>query len=267
MCVFVFEKESECSDILSCTCTHISFISTTPFVYASCTCFISHLCRWRILNMCLCTYIRTFMSLVVFCPVSSLDKQTASAFVDTQNHDTIGMVVIDSRGNIACGTSTNGATHKIPGSVPSVLGGDDGVHILTGSCSTIVISYQRICIYVCVYVCMYVCMCVCVYVCMCECMCVLMYVHKVFWITPDISCAKSYLQLVCCREHAYSNTSSLPRLLLSPTSSLPLHTGDCTGIGYSNLCAYIWIYPAHSPSTSPILPPPSLHAAGLVTRP
>ena len=76
-------------------------------------------------------YAHTYMSLVAFCPVSSLDKQTASAFVDRQNHDTIGMIVIDSKGNIACGTSTNGATHKIPGSVPSVLGGDDGVHDLT----------------------------------------------------------------------------------------------------------------------------------------
>ncbi len=36
-------------------------------------------------------------------------------YVDTQNHDTIGMVVIDDGGNIAAGTSTNGATHKIPG--------------------------------------------------------------------------------------------------------------------------------------------------------
>ena len=31
------------------------------------------------------------------------------------NHDTIGMVVMDSKGNLAGGTSTNGANHKIPG--------------------------------------------------------------------------------------------------------------------------------------------------------
>ena len=31
--------------------------------------------------------------------------------------DTIGMVVLDSNGSIACGTSTNGATYKIPGRV------------------------------------------------------------------------------------------------------------------------------------------------------
>uniref|UniRef100_A0A336MN77 N(4)-(beta-N-acetylglucosaminyl)-L-asparaginase n=1 Tax=Culicoides sonorensis TaxID=179676 RepID=A0A336MN77_CULSO len=33
------------------------------------------------------------------------------------NHDTIGMIVIDRAGNIASGTSTNGARHKIPGRV------------------------------------------------------------------------------------------------------------------------------------------------------
>ncbi|XP_064405466.1 N(4)-(Beta-N-acetylglucosaminyl)-L-asparaginase-like isoform X3 [Halichondria panicea] len=33
------------------------------------------------------------------------------------NHDTIGMVVVDDGGRIACGTSTNGASHKIPGRV------------------------------------------------------------------------------------------------------------------------------------------------------
>lgn len=56
--------------------------------------------------------------------------------MDEYNHDTIGkerdlvmddegfyyvslvstgMIVIDAKGRIACGTSTNGATHKIPG--------------------------------------------------------------------------------------------------------------------------------------------------------
>lgn len=35
--------------------------------------------------------------------------------VDRFNHDTIGMVAIDSNGDIAAGTSTNGAKHKIPG--------------------------------------------------------------------------------------------------------------------------------------------------------
>jgi N4-(beta-N-acetylglucosaminyl)-L-asparaginase len=34
-----------------------------------------------------------------------------------QNHDTIGMVVIDSSGSLACGTSTNGASHKIKGRI------------------------------------------------------------------------------------------------------------------------------------------------------
>jgi len=37
--------------------------------------------------------------------------------VSVKNHDTIGMIAIDSNGNLAAGTSTNGASHKIPGRV------------------------------------------------------------------------------------------------------------------------------------------------------
>ncbi|XP_055333511.1 N(4)-(Beta-N-acetylglucosaminyl)-L-asparaginase-like isoform X1 [Paramacrobiotus metropolitanus] len=37
--------------------------------------------------------------------------------VDWKNHDTIGMIAIDQTGHIAAGTSTNGASHKIPGRV------------------------------------------------------------------------------------------------------------------------------------------------------
>ncbi|XP_004364899.2 aspartylglucosaminidase [Capsaspora owczarzaki ATCC 30864] len=33
------------------------------------------------------------------------------------NHDTVGMIVIDANGNVAGGTSTNGASHKVPGRV------------------------------------------------------------------------------------------------------------------------------------------------------
>lgn len=40
-----------------------------------------------------------------------------NSFFSSNNHDTIGMVVIDKKGDIAAGTSTNGATHKIPGRV------------------------------------------------------------------------------------------------------------------------------------------------------
>lgn len=38
-----------------------------------------------------------------------------SAEFNSQNHDTIGMIAIDAQGNIAAGTSTNGARFKIPG--------------------------------------------------------------------------------------------------------------------------------------------------------
>ncbi|VDM37113.1 unnamed protein product [Toxocara canis] len=37
--------------------------------------------------------------------------------VEQLGHDTIGMAVIDSKGNMAAGTSTNGAIHKIPGRI------------------------------------------------------------------------------------------------------------------------------------------------------
>ena len=37
--------------------------------------------------------------------------------VSSENHDTIGMVVIDGKGWMAAGTSTNGLNHKIPGYV------------------------------------------------------------------------------------------------------------------------------------------------------
>ncbi|EFA01956.1 Putative N(4)-(beta-N-acetylglucosaminyl)-L-asparaginase CG1827-like Protein [Tribolium castaneum] len=36
---------------------------------------------------------------------------------NSDNHDTIGMIAIDECGNVAAGTSTNGASHKIPGRV------------------------------------------------------------------------------------------------------------------------------------------------------
>jgi isoaspartyl peptidase/L-asparaginase-like protein (Ntn-hydrolase superfamily) len=41
--------------------------------------------------------------------------QRNNPHVSAKSHDTIGMLVLDSKGNIAGGTSTNGASHKIPG--------------------------------------------------------------------------------------------------------------------------------------------------------
>jgi len=35
----------------------------------------------------------------------------------TVGHDTIGMIAIDDTGSFSCGTTTNGATFKIPGRV------------------------------------------------------------------------------------------------------------------------------------------------------
>jgi N4-(beta-N-acetylglucosaminyl)-L-asparaginase len=41
--------------------------------------------------------------------------QRNNPHVSAKSHDTIGMLVLDSNGNIAGGTSTNGASHKLPG--------------------------------------------------------------------------------------------------------------------------------------------------------
>ena len=40
--------------------------------------------------------------------------------VSKYSHDTIGMIAIDSKGNIAGGTLTNGATFKIPGYITEI---------------------------------------------------------------------------------------------------------------------------------------------------
>ncbi|XP_055854732.1 putative N(4)-(beta-N-acetylglucosaminyl)-L-asparaginase GE19290 [Episyrphus balteatus] len=48
-------------------------------------------------------------------PLSEIDKEKFE--FGSKNHDTIGMIVIDSSGHIYAGTSTNGANHKIPGRV------------------------------------------------------------------------------------------------------------------------------------------------------
>lgn len=42
---------------------------------------------------------------------------TDPSWVTQHSHDTIAMVAIDSKGNIAAGASSNGASHKVPGRV------------------------------------------------------------------------------------------------------------------------------------------------------
>ncbi|XP_050522065.1 N(4)-(Beta-N-acetylglucosaminyl)-L-asparaginase-like [Daktulosphaira vitifoliae] len=47
----------------------------------------------------------------------TLKSKSSGSVINRFNHDTIGVVAIDNRGNIAAGTSTNGAKFKIPGRV------------------------------------------------------------------------------------------------------------------------------------------------------
>ncbi|XP_034946022.1 N(4)-(Beta-N-acetylglucosaminyl)-L-asparaginase-like [Chelonus insularis] len=44
-------------------------------------------------------------------------EQNEQSYSNEENHDTIGVIAIDSQGKIAAGTSTNGAKFKIPGRV------------------------------------------------------------------------------------------------------------------------------------------------------
>ena len=46
---------------------------------------------------------------------TQLDRERYNRNINKDNHDTVGMLVMDHHGNMAVGTSTNGATHKIPG--------------------------------------------------------------------------------------------------------------------------------------------------------
>jgi N4-(beta-N-acetylglucosaminyl)-L-asparaginase len=43
------------------------------------------------------------------------EKTPPSRVIDQFNHDTIGIVAVDSQGRVASATSSNGARHKIPG--------------------------------------------------------------------------------------------------------------------------------------------------------
>lgn len=54
-----------------------------------------------------------------------------------ENHDTIGMVTIDRNGSMACGTSTNGANHKVAGRVGDspITGAGCYVNSAVGGCA------------------------------------------------------------------------------------------------------------------------------------
>lgn len=46
-----------------------------------------------------------------------VSQDPARGLISEDNHDTIGIVVVDEAGDLACGTTTNGADHKISGRV------------------------------------------------------------------------------------------------------------------------------------------------------
>ncbi|CAM9949296.1 unnamed protein product [Scytosiphon promiscuus] len=48
---------------------------------------------------------------------SPVSQDPARQLISEDNHDTIGIVVVDEAGDLACGTTTNGADHKINGRV------------------------------------------------------------------------------------------------------------------------------------------------------
>ncbi len=50
-------------------------------------------------------------------PTVGRSDDPARLLISENNHDTIGMIVIDERGDLACGTTTNGAANKIAGRV------------------------------------------------------------------------------------------------------------------------------------------------------
>ena len=80
--------------------------------------------------------------------------------VSVSNHDTIGMIVIDANGDLACGTSTNGLGHKvagrvgdspIPGSgcyvdnkVGGAAGTGDGCVMMRFTLSAMAVQYMKI---------------------------------------------------------------------------------------------------------------------------
>lgn len=61
------------------------------------------------------------MSCGPYSPITEKETENSPNDVNSmfgeKNHDTIGMVAVDKAGNIVAGTSTNGASHKIPGRV------------------------------------------------------------------------------------------------------------------------------------------------------
>ena len=63
---------------------------------------------------------------------TKLTTTPANADHNVAGHDTIGMIALDKNGSIACGASTNGAFHKIPGRVGDAPIVGSGAYCETG---------------------------------------------------------------------------------------------------------------------------------------
>jgi len=64
-------------------------------------------------------------------------QRPANPEAGSGNHDTIGMIAIDSKGNMAVGTTTNGANHKVPGRIGDspIMGAGAYVDNEVGGCA------------------------------------------------------------------------------------------------------------------------------------
>jgi len=74
----------------------------------------------------------------VISAATNTSPSSTSTSTSTSNHDTISMIVLTADGNMACGTTTNGAGHKIPGRVGDgpIAGSGSYVDAEIGGCGS-----------------------------------------------------------------------------------------------------------------------------------
>ncbi|GMR51398.1 hypothetical protein PMAYCL1PPCAC_21593, partial [Pristionchus mayeri] len=69
-----------------------------------------------------------------YTPIEAMQEEDDSwqNRIDRFNHDTIGMVIVDEKGEVSAGTSTNGATHKVPGRMGDSAAPGSGAYAMAG---------------------------------------------------------------------------------------------------------------------------------------